>query len=159
MKQYAKRMLAWMLAATLLIGCAISGLVLPAAAEVGENLLPNGDFEQGAVAPWTGVNSLITVQDGVGYGGGKALQFAAGGATDIYFKKLSLSLESNSEYEIRFLAKGPRVRVCKNAATDVGTIYQYSAPYQDRWTAYRVPPVRNRRSTVTGVCISVVTIQ
>ena len=132
MKQYAKRMLAWMLAATLIIGCAISGLVLPAAAE-DDNLLQNGDFEQGAVAPWTAVNSLITVEDGVGYGGGKALQFAAGGATDIYLKQLSLSLEPNSKYEISFLTKGPRIRVTKGTSTDIGTLYEYSTPHGDDW--------------------------
>jgi hypothetical protein len=138
MTQYAKRVLAWLLALVLLLSCGISGLVLPAAAADG-NLIANGDFELGATGTWKEANTaLITVADGVGYGGGKALQFAAGGATDVFWKGLNLSLVPNSKYEITFMAKGPRVRVTANTVKGISTVYQDSAQVGDKWTEYRV---------------------
>jgi hypothetical protein len=56
----AKRMLSWVLALALLTTCAISGLVLPASAN--ENLLTNGDFEQGTTG-WEN-NGETIVSDG-----------------------------------------------------------------------------------------------
>ena len=65
MGKYAKRALSWVLALSLLMTCAISGLVLPTAADDG-NLIVNGDFEQGASVAWGG---SAYVMDGVGVGG------------------------------------------------------------------------------------------
>ncbi len=66
----AKRMLSWMLALALLTTCAISGLVLPASAS--ENLLTNGDFEQGAAVAW---GSSTYVVNGGGKDGSVGLKF------------------------------------------------------------------------------------
>ena len=141
MKTNARRIVSWVAALTLLLTCTISGLVLPAAAEdpvAVENLVPNGDFEEGAVAPWTGVSETVTVEDGVGFGGSKGLQFAAGGeAAEIYWKSFAPTLEANSVYELTFLAKGPKIRLAINSKTDVtmGTVYAELLPSQ--WTMYR----------------------
>ena len=70
MGKHAKRVLSWVLALALLTTCAISGLVLPTVA-VGENLLTNGDFEEGASVAWGG---SAYVMDGVGKDGSWGLK-------------------------------------------------------------------------------------
>ncbi len=75
MKMYTRRALSWVLAIALLITCGISGLVLPGSAEQpagATELFPNGDFEDGAVAPWTNFAADSThwaIGDGYGIGG------------------------------------------------------------------------------------------
>ena len=62
MKLYAKRVLSWILAMTLLISCGITGLVLPASAEVGD-VLVSEDFEGettvAALKKWTAKGSVV----------------------------------------------------------------------------------------------------
>lgn len=65
----SRRILSLVLAAALLITCGITGLVLPVSAEVGENLMPNGDFE--GEATW-GTTYIV---EGKGKDGGKGLYF------------------------------------------------------------------------------------
>ncbi len=74
MKKTGKRWLALILSAALLIGSAVSGLVLPAAAETTPtetsevfNFFPDGDFESGSV------DFGFEIADGVGLNGSKAL--------------------------------------------------------------------------------------
>ncbi|MBP3436195.1 MAG: hypothetical protein J6K62_07725, partial [Clostridia bacterium] len=93
-----RKLLSCVLAMTLLITCAISGIVLPASAET-TNLLPNGDLEQGAAGivahlPAEGVS----VEDGVGIDGSKALKFSKDYSQPVtYLRNLSkVTLEPNS---------------------------------------------------------------
>ncbi len=67
MKTYTRRIVSWVAALTLLVTCAISGLVLPMVAE-GENIFVNGDFESGATAEWQSNSTYIL--SNVGKGGG-----------------------------------------------------------------------------------------
>ncbi len=66
-----RKLLSCVLATTLLITCAISGIVLPTVAEEPTNLLTNGDLEQGASVAW---GNSAYVQDGVGVGGSKGIK-------------------------------------------------------------------------------------
>ncbi len=79
MKNWGKRLLALALSVALLIGCTVSGLVLPATAQEASagvtqaatpevfNFFPDGDFENGSV------DFGFEIADGVGLGGSKAL--------------------------------------------------------------------------------------
>ncbi len=141
MQAKTRKIVSLIAALALTITCAISGLVLPVSAEGSaqavENLVPNGDFEQGAVAPWTGVGGTVTVEDGVGIDGGKALQFAAGGAAEIYWKGFRPELTAGTTYAFTFVSKGPQVRFCTNSVTSFG-FTEYTYEYQNDWTSYRV---------------------
>ncbi len=140
MKTNARRIVSLIAAMTLLLTCAISGLVLPAAAtgEAVENLVPNGDFEQGAVAPWTGTNDYVTVKDGVGFGGTKGLELGAHtDAVEIYWKSFKPTLEPNSVYLVTYMAKGPEIRLTSNSVTDIVMDTSYAKPVEGEWvTAY-----------------------
>ncbi len=62
MKQCTKRMLAWVLAAALLITCGISGLVLPVAATVGDVLVSEnfeGTETSAIIAGWTADQEIV----------------------------------------------------------------------------------------------------
>ena len=83
MKKTGKRLLALALSAALLIGCAISGLVLPAAAGnvviAGENLITNGDL---------------------------SLEITGGGTKTLKDAVLSKPLEAGKRYILRFKMNG-----------------------------------------------------
>ncbi len=70
MKTNLRKVLSVAMAMTLLVTCAISGIVLPAAA-VETNLIVNGDFEQGPSASW---GNSAYIMDGVGVGGSKGVK-------------------------------------------------------------------------------------
>ncbi len=64
----SRRILSLVLAAALLIACAITGLVLPVSAADATEYFPNGDFEQGAVAPWANFVESPNWEIAEGYG-------------------------------------------------------------------------------------------
>ena len=105
MKTNARRIVSWIAAMTLLLTCAISGLVLPATAEE-ENLFVNGDFESGATAEW---QSSALIVSGAGKDGGygyyhdrtQSDEWAADG--QIRYKAALLGkMEANTEYVLTF---------------------------------------------------------
>ncbi len=98
-------------------------------------LLTNGDFEQGAVAPWTAANA--TIQDGVGFGDTKGLVVPADAVT-IYWRPFAPTLKPNSVYQITFLAKGPEICLCNGGNTTDMTIETAYAPeVAGEWTTVR----------------------
>ncbi len=139
MKNRTRRLISLVAALTLLVTCAISGLVLPATAEGTSaptgNLFPNGDFEEGAVKPWTSIGDY-TIEDGVGFDGSKGLVIPAHeGSKAIYAKGLgSITLEANTTYVLSYVAKGPEMRIWLGNGTDVNSFSLYSKPYSGEWT-------------------------
>ena len=113
-----KRIMALILALTLMIVSGIAGIVLPTAAET-INLLPNGDFEgfgkdTPVYEPWApfeaSKNSAIaTVVNGVGVDGSWGLQLGSG--TDAGYAKFpsAITFEEGKTYRLSFMAKGATV--------------------------------------------------
>ena len=107
MRKNTRRILSWVLAMALLLTCTISGLVLPAAAE-SDNLLTNGDFEQGGTG-W-GTDPKAEIADGHGKDGSKGMKIATevleGGASvypGVYYKgQFHAMLEANTTYIFSF---------------------------------------------------------
>ena len=107
MRNNTRRILSWVLATALLLTCTISGLVLPAAAE-SDNLLVNGDFEQGGTG-WD-TSSSATFAEGDGKDGSKGLKLATevleGGASvypGVYYEgEFHAILEPNTTYIFSF---------------------------------------------------------
>ncbi len=118
MKLYAKQAMAWVLAMTLLVTCAIGGLVLPAAAEE-TNLFVNGDFEEGATASW-GRSAMIL--EGVGKDGSYGYYYertetnSSTGTGQMRYKSALLTkMEASTKYVLSF--------DYKNEGTAVGQLY------------------------------------
>ena len=116
MNQYAKRMISWVTALALLLVCAVSGLVLPTAAEAPAELFPNGDFEGFAAAtpvtsPWSHVTtggdqtSVATVTAGVGVGGSYGLKMGATVGTVYVDFGAPIALENGATYRLSWMAK------------------------------------------------------
>ncbi len=86
MNKFLKRLLAVSLSAALLIGCAVSGLVLPAAAETTPessaptNLFPGGDFDAAFSAAVT-YGSGVSINQKAGVDGTPGLEIASGAST------------------------------------------------------------------------------
>lgn len=70
MKSRVKQMTAWVVSLALLLTGVLSGMALHVVAD-GEDLLINGDFEQGAAIGW---GNSAYVMDGVGKDGGKGIK-------------------------------------------------------------------------------------
>ena len=111
MKSTLKRTLACLLSLTLLVTCAVSGLVLPVAAEPSltegavANLITNGDFESG-IAGWEA--SASKVKDGIGYGGSRGLEYDTHGYSNFatYTQAGGFDLDPNSVYRITYRCYG-----------------------------------------------------
>ena len=107
MKKNTRRILSWVLALALLTTCAISGLVLPTVA-ADDNLLTNGDFEQGGTG-W-GTSPSATIAEGNGKDGSMGMKIATevleGGASvypGVYYKgEFHAMLEANTTYIFSF---------------------------------------------------------
>ncbi len=139
MKNWGKRWLALTLSVALLIGCTVSGLVLPAVAETteqtvsefGENLIANGDFEGDE---WSG----DAYQNTQGYDGGKGF-YVSGAASYTTLQndlRLKQPMEAGKWYILRFKTKG-----------DVGRLYANSN--RDKFSFMDVAPNHNDGSTVS----------
>ena len=106
MKKQVKQILAWSLALTLTVGCSLSGLVLPVAAE-SNNLLVNGDLEQAASVGW---GSSAQVVDGAGRDGSRGIKITTtvvegedSVSPGVYYKgPFNEMLEANTTYLFTF---------------------------------------------------------
>ncbi len=101
MKTFWKRLLAVSLSAALLIGCAVSGLVLPVAADpvtsTGENLIADGDLETKTGSSY---DTTAGYDGGVAFGvAGKDGSNASGTAPTL---TLSEQLVENALYVVRY---------------------------------------------------------
>ena len=107
-----KKLISWLLVTALLCTCLLTGLVLPVAAEPAavavnpNNILTNGDFEQGA-AGWDNCADLI--KDGVGYGGSKGLAYDRHGWGYYPTYNGGIELEPNSTYRLSYRYQGTPV--------------------------------------------------
>ncbi len=130
MKNLSKRMVAAVAALSLLVVCALTGLVLPVAAEATE-LFANGDFEgfgesTPVVTPWKHVTgsgsqtSIATVQSGAGIDGSWGLRMGSTVGTAYVAFDSRVALESGATYRLSWLAKtgnaGQSVSVSLNSA-------------------------------------------
>ena len=116
-----KRLISWVTALALVTVCAVTGLVLPTAAEGPTELFPNGDFEGFAEAtpvtsPWNHVTStgdqktIATVTAGVGVGGSYGLKMGAGVGTAYVDFDGAINLEEGATYRLSWMAKMGSVR-------------------------------------------------
>ncbi len=104
MKKMSRRLLACALAVAMLVSCAISGLVLPAAAEEPTNLFTNGDFENGTPGSgWT--ETGVSVVDGVGHNGSKGLKIAKG-TSSVWCGTPTIAFKNGTTYLLRYVTKG-----------------------------------------------------
>ncbi len=104
MKQCTKRMLAWVLAAALLITCSISGLILPATADIGDVLLDEGfeGTEQDAkIKSWWSKGSIV--EDPLN-AGNKVLKITT--ALSATYSSKAFGLKPNKAYRFTFKAYG-----------------------------------------------------
>ena len=119
MKTFFKRLLAVSLSATLLIGCAISGLVLPVAAEnvvvEGENLITNSDL---------------------------SLELTGGGSQAPTFN-LSQPLEEGKRYVLRFKMSGGKGQIWNSNSGNIDTVTEtkyakiaLEAPAEGCWNEF-----------------------
>ncbi len=112
MKTFWKRLLAVSLSAALLIGCAVSGLVLPAVAEAtaepaSSNLFPGGDFDDAFSAAVT-LNTNNSIDPTGGINGTPALKIepGSGWSTSSLSITLNGTLKAGKQYIFRVKAKG-----------------------------------------------------
>lgn len=88
------------------------------------NIFPNGNLEKGAADTFHHVPSEgVSIEDGVGIDGSKALKYSKDYTRAIiYFKKLNqVKMEPNSRYVLSFWSKGPslRLHLTGGKATDI----------------------------------------
>ena len=156
MRTVGRKALSLVLAITLLITCGISGLVLPAAADIAEELFPNGDFEgfgeaTPVVAPWTAHNNNAnwTFREGAGVDGSWGMELT-GSVNGQYVKfPTKPTFEDGATYRLSWRAKvDPERKGAANAGyvqlyTTTGltyinrsaaTVYLKTATVAGQWT-------------------------
>ncbi len=142
MKHSVKRALAWVTALSLLVTCAVSGLVLPVSANVqGTNLVQNGNFESG-VTGWEASSSMV--KEGIGYNGSRGLEFDKHGYSNFatYVQAGGFDLEPNSTYRVTYRYYGAPVCLYRagGSYTDVSEFNVKTATrdYGSEWVTWTV---------------------
>ncbi|MBR2405518.1 MAG: Ig-like domain-containing protein [Clostridia bacterium] len=160
MKTYTKQRVAWVAAVALLITCALSGLVLPAAAEPTVQLFPNGDFEGFAestpvTVPWNHVTAngdqkaVAQVTAGAGVDGSWGLVMGSTVGTMYVDFDGAVQLEEGATYRLSWMATSgaakESVGVSLNSAPNTTLVHSSAkvvkskrAPVAGEWIAYYI---------------------